>query len=233
MEERLRTLQRALEPRSTRRNRRDDENMRVVMAAVLSPDSCCIDVGANMGTVLSDIVAVAPDGRHIAYEPLPELCAELAERFPSVEVRNAALSDREGEATFTRVRDAPSQSGFRPVAPVAADVEEITVRVERLDDSLPEGFVPALIKIDVEGAEEQVLRGALETIRRHGPVIILEHGNSAAEYGTSPDDIFHLLSRDAGLRIFDMDGVGPYTREQFRAVASPPAATRWNFLARQ
>jgi hypothetical protein len=89
-----------------------------------------------------------------------------------------------------------------------------------------------LIKIDVEGAEEQVLRGALETIRRHQPVVVLEHGNSAAAYGTRPDDVFRLLCDEAGLRIFDMDGVGPYTLERFRVVASPPAATRWNFFAR-
>jgi hypothetical protein len=111
-------------------------------------------------------------------------------------------------------------------------VEQLTVRVERLDDALPEGLVPALIKIDVEGAEEQVLTGALETLRRHRPVVVLEHGNRAAEYGTRPDSIFALLCDEAGLRIFDMDGAGPYTLEQFRAVASPPAATRWNFFAR-
>jgi FkbM family methyltransferase len=231
LEDRLRRVQRALEPRSTRRNRRDDENMRVVMAAVLAPDSCCIDIGANVGTVLADIVSIAPLGRHIAYEPLADLCEALADRFPSVEVRNVALSDREGEATFNRVLRAPSQSGFR-AGGGAAGAQTISVRVERLDGALPEGYAPALIKIDVEGAEEQVLRGALDTIRRHRPVILLEHGNRAAEYGTTADDVFDLLTGDAGLRIFDMDGVGPYTREQFRAVASPPAAKRWNFLAR-
>jgi FkbM family methyltransferase len=231
-EERLRRAQRALEPASTKRNRRDDENLRVLIAAVLARDSCCIDVGANVGTVLADMVAVAPDGAHIAYEPLPELCRDLARRFPGVDVRNAALSDHAGEATFARVRGAPAQSGFRPTGAGRTDVDELTVRVERLDDSLPEGFVPALIKVDVEGAEEQVLRGAVETLRRHRPVVVLEHGNRAAQYGTGPDSVFALLCDDAGLRIFDMDGGGPYTLEQFRAVASPPAAIRWNFFAR-
>jgi FkbM family methyltransferase len=232
LEDRLRRVQRALEPAPVRRNRRDDENLRVLMAAVLERDSCCVDVGANIGTVLADMVALAPDGTHIAYEPLPELQQELATRFPQVDVRPAALSDRMGEASFARVRDAPAQSGFRLVGDRRRATEPLTVRVERLDDALPERFVPALIKIDVEGAEEQVLRGALETLRRHRPVVVLEHGNSAAEYGTRPDDIFELLSAQAGLRIFDMDGVGPLTLEDFRAVASPPAATRWNFFAR-
>lgn len=232
LEDRLRQLQHALQPQSIKRNRRDDENLRVLMAAVLASDSCCVDVGANIGTVLEDIVAIAPEGRHIAYEPLPELSAELDARFPSVEVRNAALSDHAGESVFQRVRRAPAQSGFRALTGEDEDIEQISVRVERLDDVLPDGFVPTLIKIDVEGAEEQVLRGALDTIRRHRPVIAFEHGNGAAAYGTRPDDIFGLLCDVAGLRIFDMDGVGPYSLERFRAVASPPAAARWNFFAR-
>jgi FkbM family methyltransferase len=231
LEDRLRRVQRALEPAPVKRNRRDDENLRVVLAAVLESDSCCVDVGANVGTVLADIITIAPDGKHIAYEPLPELWSSLARRFPQVDVRAAALSDHAGEATFTRIPDAPSQSGFRPTGPRDRDAEELTVRVERLDDALPEEFVPALIKIDVEGAEEQVLRGALDTIRRHRPVVVLEHGNRAAEYGTRPDDIFALLCHAAQLRLFDMDGAGPLTRERFRALASPPAATRWNFFA--
>jgi len=232
LETTLRRAQRAVEPAAVRRNRRDDENLRVVMAAVLERDSCCVDVGANVGTVLADMVAIAPDGSHIAYEPLPELSESLARRFPQVDVRAAALSDHAGEATFTRVRSAPSRSGFRPIGGRRGRTEQLTVPVERLDDALPDGFVPALIKIDVEGAEEQVLRGALETIRRHRPVVVLEHGNSAAEYGTRADDVFELLCGMAGLRIFDMDGAGPLTLERFRAVASPPAATRWNFFAR-
>ena len=233
LEGQLRRAQRALEPSSGKRNRRDDENLRVLMAGVLAPDSCCIDVGANVGTVLADIIAIAPEGTHIAYEPLAELCNSLAERFPAVDVRNVALSDHDGEATFHLVPGAPSQSGFRPVAPDGPRTRAISVRVERLDESLPDGFVPTLIKIDVEGAEEQVLRGALDTIRRHRPVVVFEHGNSAAAYGTSSKDVFRLLCDEAGLRIFDMDGVGPYTLERFIAVASPPAATRWNFFARR
>jgi FkbM family methyltransferase len=232
LEDQLRRVQRTLEPASTKRNRRDDENLRVVMAAVLARDSCCVDVGANVGTVLADMVALAPDGKHIAYEPLPELHADLARRFPGVDVRAAALSDHAGEASFTRVVDAPAQSGFRPIGTTPRATERLTVPVERLDDALPEGFVPALVKIDVEGAEEEVLRGALDTIRRHQPVVVLEHGNSAADYGTRPDDVFELLCGAAGLRIFDMDGAGPLTLERFRALASPPAATRWNFFAR-
>src|SRR5580700_796397 len=53
VEAQLRTIQRVLEPSANRRNRRDDENLRLLFAAVLTPDSNCIDVGANIGSILA------------------------------------------------------------------------------------------------------------------------------------------------------------------------------------
>jgi FkbM family methyltransferase len=162
---------------------------------------------------------VAPRGRHIAYEPLPHLADHLRASFPDVDVRCAALSDHAGEASFARVRAAEAWSGllFRPLPGNAEpDLEEITVRLEVLDEALPPDFVPAMVKIDVEGAEEQVVRGALRTLREHKPVVVFEHGlGSANAYGTEPDDLHRLLVEEAGLRIFDLDGGGPYDREEF------------------
>ncbi len=61
------------------------------------------------------------------------------------------------------------------------------MRTERLDDALPDGLVPRLIKVDVEGAEMLVLRGAQRTIARHRPSILFEHGIGAADrYGSGP-----------------------------------------------
>jgi len=58
-------------------------------------------------------------------------------------------------------------------------------------------ILPKTITLRLEGAEEQVLHGALETIRRHRPVVVFENSNSAAEYGTRPDDVFEMLCGDA------------------------------------
>jgi FkbM family methyltransferase len=199
---------------------RDSAMVTRLLAWSLAPDSCCIDVGAHTGNVLAEICRVAPRGRHIAYEPLPHLAEQLRSGFPDVDVRCAALSDHSGEASFARVRAAEAWSGlvFRPLPGGGEpDLEEITVRLEVLDDALPAGFVPALVKIDVEGAEEQVVRGALRTLRRHKPVVVFEHGlGSANAYGTEPEDLFRLLVVEAGLRVFDLDGGGPYDVERFR-----------------
>ncbi|MEA2378045.1 MAG: hypothetical protein QOD13_1952 [Thermoleophilaceae bacterium] len=198
---------------------RDSAMLTRLLAWSLAPDSCCIDIGAHTGNVLTEMRRVAPRGRHIAYEPLPHLADHLRAGFPDVDVRCAALSDHAGEASFARVRAAEAWSGllFRPLPGNAEpDLEEITVRLEVLDDALPPGFVPAMVKIDVEGAEEQVVRGALRTLREHKPLVVFEHGlGSANAYGTEPDDLHRLLVEEAGLRIFDLDGGGPYDREEF------------------
>ncbi len=52
---------------------------------------------------------------------------------------------------------------------------------------------------------------------------------SANAYGTSPQDVFALLSDDVGYRVFDLDGNGPYTRTEFEHVFI--AAERVNFVA--
>jgi FkbM family methyltransferase len=201
------------------RTMKDHEHLRMLLAFALPADANCVDVGAANGRVLATIVRVAPRGRHIAYEPVAEFHEELTARFPQVDIRRVALSDAGGETTFTYVRDRPTVSGFRArdYRDGGRDLQTIRVRTARLDDDLPDGYVPHLIKIDVEGAEELVFRGALGTIKRHRPIVVFQHGRGSADYyGTTPSAIFRLLTDDAALRIFDMDGGGPYTSDEFK-----------------
>jgi FkbM family methyltransferase len=225
----LLAVRRAIKP-ELRRDRRDTEHLRLLLAFLLAPDSNCVDVGSHLGEVLGEMVRVAPAGRHIAFEPLPDFHARLAAEFPTVDVRAVALSDHDGEERFTYVRSRPGYSGFRPrTYPSEEEVDSITVRVATLDSSLPDGYVPTLIKVDVEGAEQQLFEGALGTLKTHRPVVVFEHGIAAAEYGTEPGTIFELLSAEVGLRIFDLDGNGPYSRDGF--VETCQRGTCWNFVA--
>jgi len=218
-----------------KRDVEDVANIRRLLAFTLPPDANCIDVGAHRGAVLGEMVRVAPQGRHIAFEPLPHLCKVVRKSFPTVEVHQAALSDHAGEADFAYVHGhAEGWSGlrFRPLpGGEEPEVEHITVRLEVLDDVLDADYRPHVIKIDVEGAEQQVFAGALETLRRHRPIVIFEHGTGSAEaFGTTPADIYQLLREKAGMRIYDLDGSGPYTGAEFERVFY--AAERVNFVAR-
>jgi FkbM family methyltransferase len=231
VEAQLRTVQRMLESPRRRRNRRDDENLQLLLAAVLAPDSNCIDVGANIGSTLASICAVAPDGKHIAYEPLPALCMRLQLEYPAVDVRQAALSNQAGDEDFIHVKHLPSRSGLRRPDYQGPQAETLRTRVHTLDTALEPDYVPALIKIDVEGAEQQVLEGARETIERHRPVIVFEHDPRwAAHYGSDPAGLHRFLSAELELEIFDMDGAGPLGLSLFTDLVRD--RQRWNFFAR-
>lgn len=209
------------EPYNERRNRLDDAALRVVMAAVLRPESSCVDIGANQGVFLEHMVRIAPRGGHVAFEPLADHAAALAARFPTVDVRNVALGDRNGTAQFMR-RPEPALSSLETVppgedpeswrGPIHDQAERVTVVVRRLDDELPADVAPALIKIDVEGTEPAVLAGAQHTLADHRPVVALEHSIGATHHGYEAGGIHDILA-PCGLRIFDADGNGPYTRQ--------------------
>jgi FkbM family methyltransferase len=225
--DRLKAAHRMVNP-VARRDHRDNEALRLLMTFRLRPDDSCLDIGAHRGGVLSDIVRLAPQGRHIAYEPLPALAAELATAFPQVDVRNAAVGAQPGEVSFSHVIADPMLSSLHDRGHSEAELERITVRLDQLDASLPEDFAPALIKVDVEGAELGVFQGAVETIKRHRPIIVFEHGIGGADlFGTTPGDVYDLLAGDCNLRIFDMDGTA-YDRAAFDAVFTEPI---WNFVA--
>jgi FkbM family methyltransferase len=227
------TLTRSNANLAYRRNHLDDKHLKLLLSFLLRSDSNCLDVGAHRGTFLTHFRRVAPAGHHIAYEPLPALYATLKAQFPEMDIRQRALSDEEGVTTFVHVREAPAFSGLKqPAPPARMTTETITVEVERLDDHVPDGWLPTFVKIDVEGAEALVMRGGLRTLRTARPVMAFEHGLGGGEpYGVSDSEIFGLVCDDIGLRLFDMDGNGPLGLTQFEEELA--SGQRWNWLAHQ
>ena len=149
-----------------RQSLRYDRDMVRIMARILQPDTSCADVGAHRGSLLEEMVQLAPRGRHFAFEPLPQLAARLRQRFPGVAVHEVALSDRDGESSFQYAVDDPGRSGLRrmPKLKAGTRVEEIRVQTARLDDLVPAAIPLRFIKVDVEGAELEVLSGASRTL---------------------------------------------------------------------
>lgn len=181
-----------------------DRLTKLIMKKVIGGQTNCIDVGCHKGEILSDILRFAPHGTHYAFEPIPYLYNDLKNRFEGkVHLFSCALSDSEGETTFQLVKNAPAYSGLqrRKYAIENPDIEEITVHLKRLDAIIPTETPIGFIKIDVEGGEFGVLKGARELLLRHRPVVIFECGLGASDYyGTNPSELYRFL-RETGLQI--------------------------------
>lgn len=195
-----------------------------IIRRVLPSDSCAVDVGCHLGTVLEVIVDAAPVGEHYAFEPLPDLAEMLRHKFPSVSVHQVALSDHSGTETFQQVVQHPAYSGLhRRPYPSEVTVHEIQVKVARMDDILPADRRVDFIKIDVEGGELDVLRGAERTITRFRPTVVFEWGDPAASpYGASKVDVHRFLSH-CGLAVSHLhdflEGEAPMDEQEFLATA--------------
>jgi FkbM family methyltransferase len=214
--------------RRVRRDGRDRRHLDVLIASTVGPNDLCVDVGANVGSVTQTMIRVAPSVRHVLVEPLPDLAARLGDQFPTCEVHATALADHEGSTEFTRNLDRPTRSGIDPGQTKAGQrTEKITVPITTLDTLLA-GRSPRFVKIDVEGAELDVLRGASHTLETARPLVVFEHQPDIASEFDATRAIHKLLGA-AQYRVFDIDGTGPYDPEAFVAVCK--RGHIWNFVA--
>jgi len=155
-----------------------------IMKKYLQKDSNCIDIGAHVGLFIEEILSFAPEGSHYAFEPLPKLAGLLKKKYLNkVKVFDIALSDVKGVANFKFVESNPGYSGLkeRKYDRPNEIVKDIKVQTALLDEIIPCDEKIDFIKIDVEGAELQVLKGGKELIRKNKPVIVFEHGLGAAD----------------------------------------------------
>jgi FkbM family methyltransferase len=171
------------------------------LPTLLGPGDVFVDCGANIGLwSLTAAPLVAPGGAVIAFEANPSTTERLkvnAAQSAVIDVRNVAVADRAGPVGL-----APGDHHN-----VARVVEggAITVQAVRLDDELP--LPPTGIKIDVEGLELEVLQGAVEILREHGPWVAVEFNT---EFGTArrlADWPVHVFLTDLGYSPHSFDGV--------------------------
>lgn len=176
-----------------------------VIRKTCNSTSNCIDVGCHTGDILKTLLRFAPNGQHYCFEPIPHLYEELTKSFPdNCHFYKLGLSDQVGTASFNYVVTNPAYSGFRPreYARNYEQEQKISVTTDLLDNIIPADVKIDFIKIDVEGAEFEVFKGAKQTIIRNKPVIVFEHGKGAADYyDTHPQDIYQFLVRECGMHI--------------------------------
>lgn len=180
--------------------------------SLLKPGMVVLDAGANEG--LYSILAaraVGPSGVVVAVEPSPRefrrIYANLElNRLSNVRVVPRGLLDSPGAAVL-HAADA-THSGHntfgRFVYESVGGVEDTEVQVTTVDDLLREQGLDRLdvIKIDVEGAEARLLRGAVGTLKRHRPLIIMElQDRSLRAMGSSATEVLELLA-DQDYRLY-------------------------------
>lgn len=157
---------------------------RRVLHAVLEPGGTAVDVGASVGLHMTALArAVGPAGTVHAFEAEPRLAPMLRRTiavngFSCVRLHPVAVGDRDGQARFnvanvighSSLYDLPDDEGVR---------QQIEIPMRALDSVLPPGTRVDLIKIDVEGAELDVLHGAERVLRDSpGCAIVAEWGPS-------------------------------------------------------
>lgn len=150
-----------------------------------------LDIGANIGVISQ---ALEASGFTVeSFEPLPEV-HELLSMNISGKTHNMALGDRAGWAEMPRLEygDANNYGGFS-LGTASKLHGAIRVPVKTLDEF---NFADVgLIKIDVEGFEERVLRGAVDTIKRCRPALYIEDDRK------DKSESLHAFLRELGYSI--------------------------------
>lgn len=166
----------------------------------VGPGDVVVDVGANIGCHTVSLASiVAEDGIVVAYEPQPFVASLLErntrDRKASVVVRRAAVGATPGRVTVAPPDYGAAENpggwsldiGSRRTADrrVQLGVASIDVDVVTLDAEVDTWDIGArriaMIKIDVEGAEVDVVRGAMEVLARHRPILYVEAREHVSE----------------------------------------------------
>ena len=160
------------------------------------PDSvklnlCCLDVGANVGKYSRAILDECPNAEIHLFEPHPHSIQNLVKNFSSdsnVLIHELALGsettkqslffDEPGSGLSSLYQRQNLPNGVALNKSVSVNVSTVDIECQRL------GLKPSFIKIDTEGNELAVLKGAIDTILRFKPVIQFEFGGSSIDSRT-------------------------------------------------
>lgn len=143
-----------------------------------------IDVGTNMGETLLNLALINKNGMNIGFEPVPFLFEKARRNIElnkpeNVRLENLALSNEKSTLVFNL--DNENNSGGIFLTSDAENKENPQiVQAVKFDDYVEQNNLEniSLIKIDVEGFEMNVLKGAVQTIERDKPFLFVEVNNT-------------------------------------------------------
>lgn len=167
-----------------------EQHFAELFRCLVSPGDRCVDVGANIGVHTVRLAKLAgPGGSVIAIEPDPDLAGRARRNIAlnglgNARVINAAASDQAGETMLYRPgatdtnRARASLLRHSYLTGTSITVPAVTVDsvcADRACDDAAPGTRVAVIKVDVEGHESAVVRGAARVIDRDAPAVIFEY----------------------------------------------------------
>lgn len=203
----------------------------------LKPGMVAVDVGACQGDVVRPMaVALQGEGSIIAIEPMASRREALERIDPVVRVLTMALGDHEGDATFYPSR-APEHGSLYEKAVLKPEGDPFTTRLATLDGLQASGEIPPhvdLLKIDAQGADGPILRGAVNMLRTQRPVVyvevwplgLTEAGDSVAALGAFLRDLNYVVQDARSWEILERDtaAIGGHGSHDWLAVPAERAA---------
>jgi FkbM family methyltransferase len=174
----------------------------LTLGRLISPGMVVVDGGASCGIyTVAAAKLVGPSGLIFSFKPGAEAFTVLRDNIglnglKNVRMYRAALSETEGKAALYHHAHGPNSFSLGGAGESSIEFEEVTSRtlsraaqeegVQRID----------LIRLDVEGAEEHVLRDAEQLIARSRPIIILEvNGIAVQRLGLDPLGSWRALQK--------------------------------------
>lgn len=182
-----------------------EPHLLLLMRQFMRPDGLFVDVGANIGYHSLAVAAAFPGARCLAFEPNPVVFRQLARNkelnphLAHLAVHELAIGEACGEVGFVAQEEGAYNrglSGCRENFDLAGEpVRRIRVPVSTLDAFLEDADKDrvAVIKIDTQGGERGVLKGAAETIRRSRPAVLFEF--EAPYHPDGPEGEFAAICR--------------------------------------
>jgi len=194
-----------------------EAQLSALLPKLCPPGSVFVDVGANFGyftCLLAARLGRTPGSRVIAIEPNPDLLRLLHANVginwsgAPVRIEPVAVAETPGEMVLSIANDRAANGTLAPVEAEGQSLRTHRVTVTRLDELLRDEPRIDLIKIDVEGFEPAVLRGAVDTLARPDLRLVVEWSvPQLRDAGFDPMETPQLLEA-AGYRLFEAEA-GP------------------------
>ncbi len=185
----------------------------------IKEDDTVIDAGAWIGGhAMAYAKKVGVMGKVMAFEPNPfavDCVNRNTERFDNVKTFQVALGDKLQTVSLSGKR------GWYDSAHVSEEVDELVVNFVMMTPLDDYNLAPNFIKIDVEGCELKVLKGAAKTIEKYRPVIVFEINRPALErQGNTPHEVIDWIIRKRYQSLIIEKGVN-WSAEIYNVLARP------------